>query len=164
MIRKFFDGLGKCEELATIFLMWAAFLIVLAHIICRYIFGYPLYFAEEISRYAFIYVIMIGASVVLRRRAHTRVEYFVNFLPLRGRYFLNGLMGLVIIYFLIYLVYYGTYLTKKTMTIPTAAMNWPWGLIYLAAPIGGVLMLIPAVGHTIDDFKQALMPARADED
>ena len=164
MITKFFDGLGKCEEMATIFLMWAAFLIVLTHIICRYIFGYPLYFAEEISRYAFIYVIMIGASVVLRRRAHTRVEYFSNFLPPRGRHFLNGLMGLFIIYFLAYLIWFGIFLTRRTMDIPTAAMNWPWGLIYLAAPIGGGLMLISAVHHTVNDFKQALAPAAAEED
>ena len=163
MFWKFLNALAKCEEKATVFLMWSAFLIVLAHIICRYLFRFPLYFAEEISRYAFIYVIMIGGSVVLRNRAHTRVEYFVNFLPRRGRHLINGLTGLFTVFFLVYLVYFGIFLAKKTMNIPTAAMNWPWGLIYLAAPIGGILMLVSAIGQTFEDLKKAIMPVKADE-
>ena len=85
----------------TIFLMWAAFLIVLAHIICRYIFVYPLYFAEEISRYAFH---LRNHDRGERGFAAAGLTYQGGILSsisclVRGRYFLNGLMGLVIIYF-----------------------------------------------------------------
>ena len=164
MVRKLLNALGRCEETATVFLMWSAFLIVLAHIICRYVFKYPLYFAEEVSRYAFIYVIMIGSSVVLRDRAHTRVEYFVNFLPSRGQHLVDCLTGLFTIFFLGYLIFFGIFLARKTMNIPTAALSWSWGLIYLAAPIGGILMLVSAIGQTFDDLKKTISHAKEDKE
>jgi TRAP-type C4-dicarboxylate transport system permease small subunit len=97
---------------------------------------------------------MLGASIGLRRKAHTRVEYFINFLPDRGRNILEICVNLSIIGFLGYVIYYGFFLVGKTMSIPTAAMEWPWGLIYLAAPAGAILMIITNIFYVIEGIKQ----------
>jgi C4-dicarboxylate transporter DctQ subunit len=144
----------KCENFICSFLLSIAFVIILSHIIGRYVFRYPLFFAEEISRYCFIWTIMLGASIGLRRKAHTRVEYFINFLPDRGKNILELLVNLSIIGFLGYVIYYGFFLVGKTMSIPTAAMEWPWGLIYLAAPAGAILMIITNIFYVIEGIKQ----------
>ena len=153
-MQKLIKIIRKCENAICIFLLSIAFVTILSHIIGRYVFRYPLYFAEEISRYCFIWTIMLGASIGLRRKAHTRVEYFINFLHPRGKEILEIFVNLCIIGFLGYVVYFGLFLVGKTMTIPTAAMEWPWGLIYLSAPFGAVLMMITSIFTIIEGIKK----------
>ena len=153
-MQKLIEFIQKCENGICIFLLSTAFVTILSHIIGRYVFRYPLYFAEEISRYCFIWTIMLGASIGLRRKAHTRVEYFINFLPDRGKNILEIIVNLGIVGFLCYVIYFGFFLVSKTMTIPTAAMEWPWGLIYLSAPFGAVLMIITNIFYIIEGIKQ----------
>lgn len=152
-MRKINDWLQKTEIFVCVFLMTITFIIILAHITGRYIFHYPFYFAEEVSRYCFIFTIMIGASLGLRRNIHTRVVYFISFLSPRATHTLNILRGLFIIGFLVAIIYYGILLARKTWTIPTAAMEWPWGLIYLAAPLGATLMMLTTVFQIVDDIR-----------
>ena len=104
---------------------------------------------------------MLGASIGLRRKAHTRVEYFINLLPDKGKDILEIVVNFFIIGFLCYVIYYGLFLVSKTLDIPTAAMEWPWGLIYLSAPFGAVLLLITSIFHTIDAIKQLSTVAAA---
>ena len=99
---------------------------------------------------------MLGASIGMRRKAHTRVEYFTNFLPEKGKIILEIIVNFAIIGFLCYVIYFGFYLVIKTMDIPTAAMEWPWGLIYLSAPVGAALIIFTTIFHIIDGFKQTL--------
>jgi len=152
-MKKINDWLQKAETFICIFLMIITFIIILAHITGRYIFNYPFFFAEEISRYCFIFTIMIGASLGLRKHIHTRVVYFISFLSPRADRVLNILRSLCIIGFLAAIIYYGILLARKTMTIPTAAMQWPWGLIYLAAPLGAVLMMLTSIFQMVDDIR-----------
>ena len=146
---KAIELLQRCVNAICIFLLLFAFVTILFHIIGRYVFTYPLFFAEEISRYCFIWAVMLGAGIGLRRKAHTRVEYFVNFLSDRNKAVLEIIVDLGIIGFLGFVVYYGFFLVNKTMSIPTAAMEWPWGLIYSAAPIGAILMIITNIYHVV---------------
>jgi TRAP-type C4-dicarboxylate transport system permease small subunit len=160
-MRQVIGFMQKCENGICIFLLSIAFVIILSHIIGRYVFRYPLFFAEEISRYCFIWTIMLGASIGLRRKAHTRVEYFINFLPAKGKNILEILVDFCIIGFLGCVIYFGFFLVGKTMNIPTAAMEWPWGLIYLSAPFGAVLMIITNICHIIEGIKQLSTVASA---
>lgn len=152
-MRKINDWLQKAEIFICVSLMTITFIIILAHITGRYVFHYPFFFAEEVSRYCFIFTIMIGASLGLRRNIHTRVVYFISFLSPRATHILSILRGLCIIGFLVAVIYYGILLALKTWTIPTAAMEWPWGLIYLAAPLGATLMMLTTVYQILDDIR-----------
>lgn len=153
-MQKLIEVVQKCENVICVFLLIFAFAIILSHIVGRYVFRYPLYFAEEISRYCFIWTIMLGASIGLRRNAHTRVEYFINFLPDKGKNILAVIVNLCIVGFLCFVIYFGFFLVNKTMSIPTAAMEWPWGLIYMAAPVGAILMIVTNIFHIIEGIKR----------
>ena len=153
-MHKLIELFQRCVNAICIFMLVFAFVTILSHIIGRYVFRYPLFFAEEISRYCFIWAVMLGASIGLRRNAHTRVEYFINFMPDRGKTIIEIIVNACVIGFLGFVVYYGFFLVHRTMDIPTAAMEWPWGLIYSAAPIGAVLMIITSIYHIIVGIRQ----------
>ena len=142
---KAFRALEKTEECICVALLLVAFTIQFAHILGRYVLGAPIYFSEELARYAFIWSVMIGASIVYRTDGHTNVEYFVSLLPRPTQTLLYVARNLVIVAFLVVVIVNGTQLAAKTMDVPSAALEWPWGYIYMAGPVGAVLMIVNAL-------------------
>jgi TRAP-type C4-dicarboxylate transport system permease small subunit len=142
---KAFRVLERAEEYVCVTLLLVAFVIQFLHILGRYVFGAPIYFAEELARYAFIWSVMIGASIVFRTDSHTNVECFVGLLPRRVQDGLYVARNLIIVAFLGVVIVNGIALAAKTMNVPSAALQWPWGYIYIAAPVGSALMVIDAL-------------------
>jgi TRAP-type C4-dicarboxylate transport system permease small subunit len=59
---------------------------------------------------------------------------------------------MAILGFLGFLIYYGIFLTSKTIDVRTAALSLPWGLVYLSAPACAVLMVIHTIKLIVDDI------------
>jgi TRAP-type C4-dicarboxylate transport system permease small subunit len=140
-----FRFVERAEEVICVVLLLIAFVIQFAHIVGRYTLGAPIYFAEELARYAFIWSVMIGASIVYRSDGHTNVEYFVGLLPRPLQTGMYVARNLVIVGFLLVVIVTGTQLAVTTRTVPSAALEWSWAFIYIAAPVGAVLMIINAL-------------------
>jgi TRAP-type C4-dicarboxylate transport system permease small subunit len=62
------------------FIVMAIFIEVLR----RFVFLYSSVWGEETARYAFIYLVWIGASAAVRERAHIRIDVITHYLPPRG--------------------------------------------------------------------------------
>ena len=62
------------------FIVMAIFIEVLR----RFVLLYSSVWGEETARYAFIYLVWIGASAAVRERAHIRIDVLTHFLPPRG--------------------------------------------------------------------------------
>jgi TRAP-type C4-dicarboxylate transport system permease small subunit len=138
-VRFFF---ANFEEIICVVLLISIYLILLTHVILRYLFGRPIAWSEEVSRYFFVWGTFLGASVALKRRAHVSVEYFVSFLPVKWRAYLKLGIDLAVFVFLILVGRLGVELALKTYTIETAALGWPWTYVYGALPVGSFFMLI----------------------
>ncbi|WP_299652899.1 TRAP transporter small permease [uncultured Jannaschia sp.] len=51
----------------------------------REVFAYSSIWGEEVVRYAFIYLVWIGAAAAVRDRAHIRIDVLFHYLPPRGK-------------------------------------------------------------------------------
>jgi TRAP-type C4-dicarboxylate transport system permease small subunit len=60
-------------------------LTIFMEVFRRFILSYSSIWAEEVARYAFIYVSWIGASAAIRERAHIRIDVILPFLSERAR-------------------------------------------------------------------------------
>ena len=54
--------------------------IVFVEVIRRFVFSYSSIWAEETARYAFIYLVWLGASAAIRDRSHIRIDIIFQFL------------------------------------------------------------------------------------
>jgi TRAP-type transport system small permease protein len=88
---------------------------------------------------------MLGASVVNRTDEHTNVTYFIGLLPRRTQAWLYIGRQIAILALLGTLIYYGVALSIKMNTVETAAMEISWTYIYMALPVGSVLLIITAL-------------------
>ncbi|MBS9428840.1 TRAP transporter small permease [Photorhabdus akhurstii] len=113
-------------------------------VVSRYVFGAPSTVTDELARYLFMWVAMIGAAYTTGQHRHLAIDLLTMKLKGIGK----NSVGLVIqaaiaLFASIVLVYGGSILvisTLKTGQI-TPALGLPMGYVYLCLPISGVLMI-----------------------
>jgi TRAP-type C4-dicarboxylate transport system permease small subunit len=57
---------------------------IFIEVIRRFVFLYSSVWGEETARYAFIYLVWIGAAAAVKERAHIRIDVITHYLPRRG--------------------------------------------------------------------------------
>ncbi|MEK9572159.1 MAG: TRAP transporter small permease subunit, partial [Paracoccaceae bacterium] len=62
--------------------------IVFIEVIRRFIFSYSSIWAEETARYAFIYLVWLGASAAIKDRSHIRIDIIFKFISDRSKAYL----------------------------------------------------------------------------
>ena len=58
--------------------------VIFIEVVRRFVLLYSSVWGEETARYAFIYLVWIGAAAAVRDRAHIRIDVLVRVLPPRG--------------------------------------------------------------------------------
>jgi len=139
---KILDAIDRGTDTLCFVFMSVGFVITFFHIIGRYILKAPIFYSEELARYCFIWACMLGAAVVNRNDEHTSVTYFTTFLPKRAQIHLYLVRQVAILLLLATLIYYGVALSIRMRTVHTAAMDLSWAFIYMALPVGSLLLIL----------------------
>ena len=116
--------------------------VVLLQVLMRYLFAYPNPWSEEVSRFCFIWMSLLGASLAVEHRAHFGFDQVTKKLPPRAKRAVETFAGAVVLMFSLLLIGTGIALMDLTMGERSAALNLPVALVYAAVPVSGVLMVI----------------------
>jgi TRAP-type C4-dicarboxylate transport system permease small subunit len=143
------------EELVAGFLFVLMSLATLANVIARYFFNNPIEWAEEFSRYAFIWVVFLGAAYCSKSNRHIVIDGFVLALPGPLRAYLQVAVDLLTLVLMGTLVYYGWVLTVFT-TQPTSTLYVPMSVIYVVVPLSALVIAIRSVGAIVDHVRKAI--------
>ncbi|EGO62692.1 TRAP transporter small permease [Acetonema longum] len=120
---------------------------VFSNVVMRYFFNSGITWAEEASRYLFVWLIFLGAIVAFRENAHLGVDTLVNKLSVKGRKILFVANNILILLTML-LVVHGTWnLTTLTMDQNSPSMRIPLAFVYVAGFISSVSIVIIALGN-----------------
>jgi TRAP-type C4-dicarboxylate transport system permease small subunit len=110
-----------------------------------------LYWAEEIIRYACIWMVFLCSGLTIRYGIHFRVDIVLAMLPRRAGIALALFAVAVMIWFQAVLIWFGSKMTLLNMDQQSTSLEFPMGYVYVAIPIGGALMLFETLrlGWTI---------------
>lgn len=133
-------------------------IFVFGNVILRYFFNSGLTWAEEASRYLFIWLIFLGAIVAFRENAHLGVDTLVQKLSVKGRKVLFIINNLLILGTML-LVVQGTFnLTLITTEQTSPSMGLPLAWVYGSGLLASVAMsaicisnLYKLVTNKVDD-------------
>lgn len=104
---------------------------------------------DEVPRYLFIWLVMIGAAAAMQRGEHTSVEFFRLRLGPRGRalttVFVNG-VGML---FFLSLIRSSLVLVPNSQLQTSAGLGLPLGYVYAAVPVGAFLILLPMASNLV---------------
>ena len=109
---------------------------ILLQVFFRYVMNSPLYWSEEIARYAFVWLVFIGAALASKRGAHIGVDYIVMHLPELPKDILAIFVNLLVLFFISCVIYMSVGVIQSNMTQLSPAMRIPMGYIFMAIPTG----------------------------
>jgi TRAP-type C4-dicarboxylate transport system permease small subunit len=141
------------EILAGTFLVLMS-VATLANVSARYGFNSPIPWAEEFSRYAFIWLVFIGAALCTKHKRHICIDVVVVFLPRRTQLFCKLLADAAILALMIILLYYGSILAASASHL-TSTLSMPTYFVYMVVPLSAILILV----HSAKDFYRNLQNA-----
>ncbi len=142
-------GLDKLRYWVDTLLSWCLITIVgmmtvlvTYQVVVRYIFDSPSAFSEVLSRYSFIWLILLGAAYVFGLREHMAITFVKEKLSTKVRIVVEMVIELVTAVFAVTVMVLGGYNSSiRQMWQLDSALQIPMGVIYAAIPISGALIL-----------------------
>ena len=136
---RFYDGLGYVAGLILAIMAAAVFL----QVVLRYIGWAAFDGLDEVPRYLFVWLVMLGAAAAMHRGEHTLLGYFRDRLGRRGRAFAIIVTNAAGIAFFVYLIKVSFILVPNAQFQTSAGLGLPLGYVYVAVPVGSVLIILP---------------------
>lgn len=132
-------------------------IIVFGNVLLRYLFNSGITWSEELARYLFVWLVLLGSVMVLKDNGHLGVETVIKRLPKplkRAVYIASN----VIILYILYLIVDGSWkMTVMNSQSYGPATGMPLSMIYGTGVLMGVSMalitlfnLYQAVSGTVD--------------
>ena len=110
-------------------------LLLFIQVVLRMTFGHTLAWSEELSRFAFVWFVFLGASHGARVGAHSRVSVQFRFLPSKVRDYILAFADLLWVIFNSILVYKGIMNVIGMIEFPYSSPTLGWSMAYIYAII-----------------------------
>jgi TRAP-type transport system small permease protein len=140
--------LTRSTEVLVSGLLAAMAAALLLEVILRFGFGISLPWTSEFARYAMIWITFFGAALAIRGREHIQVTFFIRLLPRSTWKYSLVFINVALMAFVAALIRYSVGIVEAEMSMRTAALNIPFGVVVAALPLSGVLMLIYLLADT----------------
>ncbi|WHH57141.1 TRAP transporter small permease [Petroclostridium sp. X23] len=130
--------------------------VVLAlQVVMRYVFNNSLVWSEEISRFVFTWIILLGAALALKEGTHIRIDFLTEKLSPNIQRFLNYFNNVLLLGFVVLMIPMGIKLVHVTKNTSSAALGLPMDYVFYGAlPVFAVIATYFAVCNLISMFRQ----------
>jgi len=149
LLRKIDSVLAKIIKMICIIMLATIVLITAISVFSRFVFFFPLNFANPLSIYLMVWISFLGSGLAIRRGEHIFVELFINRFEEKVRLKLLFIINFIISLFLISMIYYGfQFAIAGLNSHDEFVFNINMTLPYLSVPIGMLYMEIVIILKT----------------
>ena len=159
--------IDRLLEATLILLFFALFACVIIQVFTRYVMNDPAIFTEEASRFAIIWLSLLGTAYACGRLEHMAYSMFPD--KLKGEKLLAHMrsVAVLVLFFALWVMCYGggrLMLRAFDFEQLSATLALPMGYVYLCIPLSGVLIVFyqlliiakPAQFRAADEVEAAL--------
>lgn len=147
-------------------------LLVTWQVFTRFLLDDPSAFSEELATYCFVWLVLFGAALVFGENGHMAMDFIKNRLPTRLKMAAELAIQLCVIAFAaLVMVRGGLSSASLAWNQATGSIQIPLGILYLALPISGALIIFYSVhsilqivrlGRPLEDIPGAVRPEVAE--
>lgn len=153
MIKKLIWFLKNLDIFISGLALAAIVLLTFAGVFMRYVVGKPFSWLEEVQKMLIVWSVFFAAGAAFRTKNHVAIDMVVTHFPDTLRYIAETIVYLAVMATFVYL-----FIRSGGMVVQLAGtgrvtniLRIPYKYIYLALPIGAVLM---AVSYTIQSIEE----------
>ena len=134
--------LDKITSYASVFI----FIMMVLMVVARYIFSSPSSVTEILTRYSFVWLIIISATYMFGQREHINIAVLKDKLPGKAKTVVNIIIECVTIVFAgLIMVFGGFKITQMNFVQYDSILHIPTGIIYSIIPICGVIIIFYSI-------------------
>lgn len=147
-VRRIYGIIWSLVDLGIVVLCTTMVVSVFLQVIFRYVLHLPLSWSEELARYVFVWLTMLGAAVATKRRSHFALTWLVRRFPRRFEVPLAVLVNFLLLAFLFILVKEGLIWVVGYSDIVSPAMQIGYFWVFAAVPVSAALIAIEVALQT----------------
>jgi TRAP-type C4-dicarboxylate transport system permease small subunit len=136
---RLYDGLGLLGGVV----LGAMTLAVFVQVVFRFLGRAGFDGLDEIPRYLFVWLVMIGAAAAMHRGEHTALDFFVQKLAPRRRALVTVVTHAAGLALFLSMLKSSLVLVPNAQLQTSAGLGLPLGYVYAAVPVGATLIMIP---------------------
>ena len=107
---------------------------------------------EELSRFAFVWTLMLGASVGIYNQEHFALTLVRDAVPQAVQWWMELLVYAFELIFIGFLITYGYLMAEMVWGQVSPALGLRYAYVYLSVPVGAGLMGIHAIGNMVKRY------------
>jgi TRAP-type C4-dicarboxylate transport system permease small subunit len=118
-------------------------LVLGANIVLRYVFESPIAWSNVVTRYAYIYIVLLGTAVSYIEGSHAQIDFVYESVSKRTRAFFDLFHYLAMLFMCGLLIVYGIKHVATMWPVHSPAVSFlSMGVVYLSVPLSAALMVI----------------------
>ena len=147
--------LDKVITVVCVVFFIAMVILTTYQVVTRYVFNSPSSVSEVLTRYLFVWLILLSATYVFGQRDHICITALKNMFTGTSLKIVN-IFGecVVIVFSVLLLVYGGGSITSINMVQYDSILKIPTGVIYSIIPVSGVLIVFYSILNIIKYAKE----------
>lgn len=156
LLNKLNKGIDKVYMAIAVVLFIVLIIASAVQVFTRYVLNASLVGTEELARYCFIWMSLLGGSIAVGRWAHTSISVLYDLLPRVPKKLTFCLQNLFIIGLSVIFIMGGVAMMQVSMGQSTPTLHLPKPIIYLAVPLCGAGMILHSAEHilgTLDELR-----------
>jgi TRAP-type C4-dicarboxylate transport system permease small subunit len=142
---KFLDFIQFVFKWAMIIAMFTFTAVIIVSVFYRYVLENSLTWSEQVARFLFVWVIMMGVPVIYRDKTATYLDLLVDLFPPVPKQITAIIMDILIAIFGGFYGYCGLRYTIKAGATIFQGLNIPAGYIYASEIVCGVVVVLVAI-------------------
>jgi TRAP-type C4-dicarboxylate transport system permease small subunit len=137
--------LDRVLNFYSVALFLGMFGVVLLQVFMRFCLDSPLVWSEELARYLFMWISLIGWVFATRNGTHIRVSIIADNLPPLAQRALDVINLVLTVVFAVILFWYGLVMLQKNLDVPAVTLFFTYAVVYAAVPFSTVLIVFYSI-------------------
>lgn len=149
-MNKLRNTINKIVEVFSVVLIAVMVLLVLWQVFARYILNNPSTFSETLTKYLFVWLVLVTSTYAYGSREHMRIEVLNNRLKGSALKAVNiAIECITIVFSAAIMVFGGAVITAMQMVQIDASLHIPMGIVYSIIPICGVITVFYCICNIV---------------
>ncbi len=137
-------------NIIVIILFSIVVVVVSAQVFSRFVINLSIRWADELSRFAFVWLIYIGGAVTIRDGRNVCFDLILDSQKGKMWKLQFTIVTAISLLFLALMTYFGVVLCQAELTEVSPIMKWPMSVVCLAVPLGGLLMMLEEICYYLE--------------
>lgn len=151
MLNRVLGTMRTVTNIIVVLLFGVVVAVVFAQVVARYALGSSIRWADELARFAFVWLVYLGGTITIREGKNVCFDLLLEHCrgSRRAWTVMFSLVNLASATFLVLMTYLGVLVCRTQLVESSPIMRWPMAFVTLAIPVGGALMFFEQISYYI---------------